>query len=108
VRIRISFLVIVLSASWISAQTTPQWGSYPERPLNLIDLIPPDGRRFSLGHDFDYIDPSGRAWHRFVGENRVRLFPPQRGFLAAFERHHSAILIMKVMDPAAEFDSRIV
>ena len=66
-RIRISFLVIVLSASWISAQTTPQWGSYPERPLNLIDLIPPDGRRFSLGHDFDYIDQSGRAWQAPLG-----------------------------------------
>lgn len=66
-RIRISFLVIVLYASGISAQTTPQWGSYPERPLNLIDLIPPDGRRFSLGHDFDFIDPSGQAWHVPLG-----------------------------------------
>jgi len=38
------------------------WGFYPNRPLRLRDLIPPDGRRFALEKDFVYEDTEGVAW----------------------------------------------
>jgi Protein of unknown function (DUF1353) len=58
------FLLVtaVLFSRGVLAQSADQWGSYPNRPLTLEDLIPPDGRRFSLVHDFKYIDLAGRKW----------------------------------------------
>jgi hypothetical protein len=56
-------LYLAFGITNISAQVGSPWGSYPNRPLALVDVVPPDGRRFSLTHDFDYIDPSGRRWH---------------------------------------------
>jgi len=38
------------------------WGFYPNRPLRLRDLFPPDGRRFALEEDFVYEDKKGVAW----------------------------------------------
>jgi hypothetical protein len=51
----------------LSAQPASQWGSYPNRPLALQDLVPPDGRRFSLLHDFNYIDKTRRMWEAPTG-----------------------------------------
>lgn len=59
------FLIALCLAS--PARSSPPWGSYPHRPANLVDLVPPDGRRFSLVHDFDYIDPSQRRWNAPAG-----------------------------------------
>ena len=28
----------------------------------MRDLVPPDGRRFSLPHDFNYLDPNKQLW----------------------------------------------
>jgi hypothetical protein len=47
----------------ITGHPAENWGSFPDRPLDLRDLIPPDGRRFSLAHQFDYIDPNGQRWN---------------------------------------------
>ena len=44
-----------------------QWGSYLNRPLALQDFVPPDGRRFSLLHEFTYVDQSGRRWEAPTG-----------------------------------------
>ena len=38
------------------------WGSFPDRPLRLRDLVPPDGRQFALEHDFRYLDSKGVPW----------------------------------------------
>ncbi len=38
------------------------WGSFPDRPLRLHDLVPPDGRQFVLEHDFVYLDRNGVPW----------------------------------------------
>lgn len=38
------------------------WGSFPDRPLRLRDLVPPDGRQFVLEHDFVYVDGKGVQW----------------------------------------------
>src|ERR1051326_8039238 len=46
---------------------TEQWGSYLNRPVTLQDIVPPDGRRFSLPHDFTYVDPTGRRWEAPTG-----------------------------------------
>lgn len=40
----------------------PNWGSFPNRPLHLRDLVPPDGRRFVLEDDFAYVDRKGVQW----------------------------------------------
>src|ERR1700686_2385424 len=53
---------LTLCSNALSAPTPAQWGSYPNRPLELRDLVPPDGRRFSLIHDFNYVDQTGRLW----------------------------------------------
>jgi hypothetical protein len=44
------------------AAAADNWGVYKDRPLRLQDLVPPDGRRFMLEHEFDYADPSNRLW----------------------------------------------
>src|SRR5437762_10475235 len=58
------FIVVaaIVSFTTLIAESAAQWGSYPNRPVTLQDLIPPDGRRFSLLNDFNYIDPSERLW----------------------------------------------
>jgi hypothetical protein len=48
-------------------QQPEQWGSYLNRPLALQDFVPPDGRRFSLLHEFSYVDQSGRRWEAPTG-----------------------------------------
>jgi Protein of unknown function (DUF1353) len=45
-----------------STKQPKEWGSYLNRPLALQDFVPPDGRRFSLLHEFTYVDQSGRRW----------------------------------------------
>jgi len=45
-----------------STKQPEEWGSYLNRPLALQDFVPPDGRRFSLLHEFTYVDQSGRRW----------------------------------------------
>ena len=59
-----AFVVIALmfSSRSLSGEPSGQWGSYPNRPLVLQDLVPPDGRRFSLVNDFNYVDQSERLW----------------------------------------------
>lgn len=54
-------LSFVLSASPLPA-ADPPWGSYTNRPLQLQDLVPPDGRSFSLVHEFNYIDQNQKTW----------------------------------------------
>lgn len=39
-----------------------KWGAYPDRPLRLVDLVPPDGRRFIVDRDFSYDDAAGKNW----------------------------------------------
>jgi hypothetical protein len=58
------FLIVALmfSSGSLLAQSPARWGSYSNRPLALQDLVPPDGRRFSLLHDFNYIDQNKRVW----------------------------------------------
>jgi hypothetical protein len=56
-------LSLLLIASTIFARSgNASWGSYQNRPLSLQDMIPPDGRRFSLIHEFNYLDQNGRLW----------------------------------------------
>ena len=43
-------------------KSSQNWGSYPNRPLRLRDVVPPDGRRFVLESDFAYEDNNGRTW----------------------------------------------
>lgn len=50
-----------------SIKQPEQWGSYLNRPLALQDFVPPDGRRFSLLHEFTYLDQSGRRWEAPTG-----------------------------------------
>lgn len=57
----------MVSSTSLSAQAAGQWGSYANRPLALQDLVPPDGRRFSLLHDFNYVDKNGRMWEAPTG-----------------------------------------
>jgi hypothetical protein len=55
-------VTLSLVSKMVFAAAEATWGSYPNRPLTLQDLIPPDGRRFSLVKEFDYLDQSGRVW----------------------------------------------
>lgn len=55
-------LTVTLWTSALPASTIDNWGLYPKRPLELRDFVPPDGRRFSIIHDFPYVDKSGRIW----------------------------------------------
>jgi hypothetical protein len=53
---------LVLSSHTLIAESASDWGSYLNRPLDLRDLVPPDGRRFSLPHEFNYRDQDKRLW----------------------------------------------
>jgi hypothetical protein len=55
-------LLLTLSLHSSCSATDSQWGSYLNRPLTLQDLVPPDGRNFSLVHEFNYVDPTGHKW----------------------------------------------
>jgi hypothetical protein len=57
----------VLFSQDLFAQSSNSWGSYPNRPLALQDLVPPNGRSFSLARDFDYIDQNKKQWHAPTG-----------------------------------------
>src|SRR5437879_3778914 len=52
--------VLLLGCDVVTA--ADNWGEFRDRPLRLQDLVPPDGRRFLLEHEFDYADPAGRLW----------------------------------------------
>ncbi len=55
--------IVAASISLPSASNAKaQWGSFPDRPLRLQDLVPPDGRRFVLESKFDYTDGKSRVW----------------------------------------------
>src|SRR5262249_24255682 len=54
--------LLVVFAAGCSHASDSEWGSYLNRPLLLQDLVPPDGRNFSLAHDFSYVDRTGRTW----------------------------------------------
>ena len=60
-------LALVIFSQTAVAQSPSQWGSYPNRPLALQDLVPPNGRGFSLIHDFNYIDQNSRVWEAPTG-----------------------------------------
>jgi hypothetical protein len=53
---------LALSSQGLLAQSSHPWGSYPNRPLALQDLVPPNGRSFSLVREFNYIDQNNRLW----------------------------------------------
>jgi hypothetical protein len=57
-------LVLALCVHALSAAQNPgpTWGLYPNRPLGLDDLVPPDGRHFLVSREFDYVDPSKYRW----------------------------------------------
>ena len=58
-----NILLLALLFSPISpAVSAEDWGAYQNRPLDLRDLVPPDGRRFSLPHEFNYLDPKKQLW----------------------------------------------
>jgi hypothetical protein len=60
--------VAMLSCSKGGSTKQPEgWGLYLNRPLALQDFVPPDGRRFSLLHEFTYVDQSGRRWEAPMG-----------------------------------------
>jgi hypothetical protein len=68
-RLILSSLAIAMMSCSKGPSTKPseQWGSYLNRPLVLQDLVPPDGRRFSLPHEFNYVDQSGQLWEAPTG-----------------------------------------
>ena len=61
------FLIVTLICFAGCRAAQSEWGSYPNRPLALVDMIPPDGRRFSLIHEFNYIDPAKHVWESPAG-----------------------------------------
>lgn len=58
---------LLASFQILPAASAEDWGSYEHRPLDLRDLVPPDGRRFSLPHDFNYLDPNKQLWEAPTG-----------------------------------------
>ncbi len=63
----IFLLVLALSSQILPGPQAEDWGAYQNRPLDLRDLVPPDGRRFSLPHDFNYLDPKKQLWEAPAG-----------------------------------------
>lgn len=63
------FLIVALmfSSRALLAEPPAQWGSYPNRPFAVQDLVPPDGRRLSLLRDFNYVDQKKRMWEAPTG-----------------------------------------
>src|SRR5437868_1412885 len=59
---RCLIVALIFGSRSFFAAGAEDWGSYPDRPLELRDLVPPDGRRFSLIHQFNYIDPKKQKW----------------------------------------------
>ena len=53
---------LMFALSVLGAPAPSQWGSFPDRPLELRDLVPPDGRSFSLIKDFKYVDQFAVSW----------------------------------------------
>jgi hypothetical protein len=60
-------IAVVSCSRHESTKPSEQWGSYINLPLALQDFVPPDGRRFSLLHEFNYVDQSGRRWEAPTG-----------------------------------------
>ncbi len=55
-------LLVLLFSPIAPAVSAEDWGAYQNRPLDLRDLVPPDGRRFSLPHEFNYLDAKKQLW----------------------------------------------
>ena len=66
--VKLWLIVALICFSGCKATPPPSpWGSYPNRPLALVDFIPPDRRRWSLTHEFNYIDPAKQMWEAPAG-----------------------------------------